>query len=99
VWCRASDGRAADDANQRLRTQEEQQLQAFIEHGAAGRQFPMEIVDGEPEAAVRGALGRFNADLLALGMHARGRTPTPLIGSLAREFLVTAPCDVLVARA
>ena len=99
VWGRASDRREADEANQRLRTQEEQQLRTFIEHGTAGRRFPLEIVDGEPEAAVREALGRVNADLLALGTHARGRTPTALIGSLAREFLVTAPCDVLVARA
>ena len=99
VWGRASDGRAADEANQRLRAQEEQQLRRFIGPAAADRRLPLDIVDDEPEPAIRRALGGFNADLLALGTHARGRMSTALIGSLAREFLVTGPCDVLVARA
>jgi len=38
-------------------------------------------------------------DLLAMGSHARARAALAMAGSLAREFLVEAECDVLVARA
>jgi len=34
-----------------------------------------------------------------MGTHARSALKTAMIGSLAREFLAEAACDVLVARA
>jgi nucleotide-binding universal stress UspA family protein len=41
----------------------------------------------------------FNPDLLAMGTHARSAMKTAMIGSLSREFLAEARCDMLLAHA
>jgi nucleotide-binding universal stress UspA family protein len=41
----------------------------------------------------------FQPDLLAMGTHARSGIAIAMVGSLAREFLIEALCDVLVVRA
>jgi nucleotide-binding universal stress UspA family protein len=48
---------------------------------------------------IRETIASFQPDLLAMGTHARSVIAVAMVGSLAREFLVEAPCDVLVARA
>ena len=54
---------------------------------------------GNPFFVIRDAIASFQPDLLAMGTHARSGVAIAMVGSLAREFLVEAPCDVLVARA
>ena len=59
----------------------------------------IEMIEGNPFFAIRDAIGSFHPDLLAIGTHARSGIAVTMVGSLAREFLIEAPCDVLVARA
>ena len=47
---------------------------------------------------IRDELKEFQPDLLAMGTHARSSLGTALVGSLARDLLTEASCDVLVAR-
>jgi nucleotide-binding universal stress UspA family protein len=98
VGGRAHQQRETEAANRRLREQEEQQLRAVIKQVAPALSLPLEIEDDEPYAALRNRIGTFGADLLAMGTHSRSRLSTAIVGSLAREFLAAAPCDVLVAR-
>jgi nucleotide-binding universal stress UspA family protein len=55
--------------------------------------------EGNPFFVIRETIASFQPDLLAMGTHARSVIAVAMVGSLAREFLVEAPCDVLVARA
>jgi nucleotide-binding universal stress UspA family protein len=55
--------------------------------------------EGNPFFVIREAMAAFQPDLPAVGMHARSGIDVAIVGSLARELLVEAPCDVLVARA
>ena len=59
----------------------------------------IEMIEGNPFFAIRDAIGSFHPDLLGMGTHARSGISVAMIGSLAREFLIDAACDVLVARA
>ena len=95
---RAHEKQETDAANRRLREQEEQQLKAVIRQITSALSVPIEIIDDEPYSALRTRIAAFGADLLAMGTHARSRLSTAVVGSLAQEFLVTGPCDVLVAR-
>lgn len=56
------------------------------------------IVEGSPYFVVRDELKKNQPDLLAMGTHARSSLGTALVGSLARDLLTEASCDVLVAR-
>lgn len=56
------------------------------------------IVEGSPYFVIRDELKAYRPDLLAMGTHARNSLGTALVGSLARDLLAEAPCDVLVAR-
>ena len=58
-----------------------------------------DLVDSSPYVAIRNQISEFHPDLLAMGTHARSALKAAMTGSLAREFLVEAACDVLVARA
>ena len=59
--------------------------------------LPVELLDGEPGPA----LVRFSrdgpVDLLALGTHGRNAAMQALLGSVARQVLDEAACDVIVA--
>jgi len=99
LWEAGSDEPQTDAATERLREQEVQQLRAMIARVAGGRTFALEIVEDGPFAALRNAIGVFNADLLAMGTHTRTRLATAMVGSLAQEFLAAGACDVLVAKA
>ena len=57
------------------------------------------MIEGNPFFAIRDAIGSFHPDLLVMATHARSGISVAMIGSLAREFLIDAACDVLVARA
>jgi nucleotide-binding universal stress UspA family protein len=59
----------------------------------------IKMIEGNPSFVIRTAIGSFHPDLLAIGTHARSGIAVTMVGSLAREFLIDAPCDVLVARA
>jgi nucleotide-binding universal stress UspA family protein len=95
---RSHEKKEADAANRRLREQEEQQLRAVVQQVAPTLSLPIEILDDEPYSALSNNIEAFNADLLAMGTHARSRLSTAVVGSLAQEFLAAGPCDVLVAR-
>ena len=56
------------------------------------------IVEGSPYFVIRDELKEYQPDLLAMGTHARSSLGTALVGSLARDLLTEASCDVLVAR-
>jgi nucleotide-binding universal stress UspA family protein len=89
-----------EDASARLRAQEEAQIRTIIEQSLPpGRTPAFEMAEGSPYAVVREHVGRFNADLLALGTHARSRLKEAFVGSLAQEFLASGACDVLIAKA
>lgn len=90
---------AFEEASARLRAQEEGQIRGVIEQSLAPRSPAFEMTEGSPYAVVREHIGRFNADLLALGTHARSRLKEAFVGSLAQEFLAGGACDVLIAKA
>jgi nucleotide-binding universal stress UspA family protein len=58
----------------------------------------VKIAEGDPFIVIRDALKDYRPALLAMGTHARSTIGTALIGSLARDMLAEAPCDVLVAQ-
>ena len=58
----------------------------------------IKIVEGSPYFVIRDELKEYQPDLLAMGTHARSSLGTALVGSLARDLLTEASCDVLVAR-
>jgi nucleotide-binding universal stress UspA family protein len=58
----------------------------------------IEVREGMPVHAIARALQGFNADLLAMGTHGRGRLRTALFGSVAQQLLAASPCDVLTTR-
>jgi nucleotide-binding universal stress UspA family protein len=57
------------------------------------------LVDGSPHVVILSEIEKFEADLLVIGTHTRGRLNAAMVGSLTQEFLTMEPCDVLVARA
>ncbi len=58
----------------------------------------VKIAEGDPFIVIGDALKDYRPSLLAMGTHARSTIGTALIGSLARDILAEAPCDVLVAQ-
>jgi len=58
----------------------------------------IKIVEGSPYFVIRDELRAYQPDLLAMGTHGRSSLGTALVGSLARDLLTEASCDVLVAR-
>jgi len=58
----------------------------------------MKVRAGAPVHTITNALQAFDADLLAMGTHGRGRLQTALFGSVAQELLAASPCDVLLTR-
>jgi nucleotide-binding universal stress UspA family protein len=85
-----------DLLRKRLERQAKDQLVAL---SSPARQPRIEMVVGNPFFVIRDAMASFQPDLLAMGTHARSGIAIAMVGSLAREFLVEAACDVLVARA
>lgn len=87
---------------------EEQRLRALLEEhvakclkGQQPRSSPpkLELVEGVAVDVIRSAVERLTPDLLALGTNSRSGLAEAFLGSTTREFLVHAPCDILVARA
>jgi nucleotide-binding universal stress UspA family protein len=87
---------------------EEQRLRALLDEHAAkcleGQQprpspLRLELVEGTAVDVIRNAVERLRPDLLALGTNSRSGLAEAFVGSTTREFLVNAPCDILVARA
>lgn len=56
------------------------------------------VVEGEPGPALLQLAERENPDLIALGSRGIGGLEGLLLGSVAKELVAKAPCDVLVAR-
>jgi nucleotide-binding universal stress UspA family protein len=71
----------------------------MAELGAQASPPRIQMAIGNPFFVLRDAIASFKPDLLAMGTHARSGIAIAMVGSLAREMLVEAPCDVLVARA
>lgn len=99
VGVASSDAAKLEAAQERLRAQEERQIRAALEQAAPARPLRIDMVEGNPYAAIRNEIGTFNAELLAMGTHSRSRLATAMIGSLACDFLAEGACDVLVTRA
>jgi len=72
---------------------------AMIELGSHPSPPHIQMAMGNPFFVLRDAIASFKPDLLGMGTHARSGIAIAMVGSLAREMLVEAPCDVLVARA
>jgi nucleotide-binding universal stress UspA family protein len=64
---------------------------------AAGRQPRVEILAGEPAAAIAAEAHRCAADLVLVGAHGLGGARELVVGSVARRLLEAAPCAVVVA--
>jgi nucleotide-binding universal stress UspA family protein len=95
----ARDAAQFEAAKERLRAQEEQQIRTVVEQAAVpGRALDFKMIEGDPHAVVRSEIGVFNADLLAMGTHARSTLRAAMVGSLAQEFLAEGACDVLIAK-
>lgn len=108
AWHEAVMGFGTSDAAKRLTARENKRVRDLVERKskeflsrfaprATSPQF--ELIEGSPEAVIRDQIARFEPDLLAMGTHARSPLKVATLGSLAREFLAQAPCDVLVVRA
>jgi nucleotide-binding universal stress UspA family protein len=92
--------KAVGEENQLLGRRIERQAHDHLVATASPPRAPrIEMREGNPFFVIREALSAFQPDLLALGTHARSGIAIAIVGSLARELLVEAPCDVLVARA
>jgi nucleotide-binding universal stress UspA family protein len=86
--------------NKRVRELVERKSKEFLSRFAPRAKSPrFELIEGNPQAAIRNQIAVFDPDLLAMGTHARSPLKTATLGSLARELLAEAPCDVLVVRA
>jgi nucleotide-binding universal stress UspA family protein len=86
--------------NELLRRRIERQAREHLVTPASPARSPrIEMREGNPFFVIRETIASFQPDLLAMGTHARSVIAVAMVGSLAREFLVEAPCDVLVARA
>ena len=95
---------AAEEKMERENELLAQRLSRQVQDGMVelGSQAPpprIQMVMGNPFFVLRDAIASFRPDLLAMGTHARSGIAIAMVGSLAREMLVEAPCDVLVARA
>lgn len=73
-----------------------EELSAF-QRDSLGMQLPMDVLDGEPGPALVRLSRKGRVDLLALGSHGRGAALQALLGSVVRQVLGEAACDVLVA--
>jgi nucleotide-binding universal stress UspA family protein len=71
----------------------------MIELGSRPSPPRIQMAMGNPFFVLRDVITSFEPDLLAMGTHARSGIAIAMVGSLAGEMLVEAPCDVLVARA
>jgi nucleotide-binding universal stress UspA family protein len=95
---RASAGDVATAEEQRLRALLDEHVAKCLEDQQARPSPPkLELVEGAPADVIRNAVERLGPDLLALGANSRSGLAENFIGSTAREFLVHAPCDILVA--
>jgi nucleotide-binding universal stress UspA family protein len=100
-------GFASREEAEKATAQENELLQKRLERlardqivslASPARQPSIDMLEGNPFFVVRDAIASFKADLLAMGTHSRSGIAIALLGSLASELLVEAPCDVLVAR-
>jgi nucleotide-binding universal stress UspA family protein len=88
-----------DAQNELLRKRLERQAQDHLLKLGSSTALPrIEMRAGNPVTVLREALQSYSPDLLAMGSHARSGMAIAMLGSMAREFLVEAPCDVLVTR-
>jgi len=108
AWQEASMAFGTSDAAARLTARENKRVRELVERKSkdflsrfAPRATPprFELIEGNPQAAIRDQIAVFEPDLLAMGTHARSPLKIATLGSLARELLAQIPCDVLVVRA
>jgi len=108
AWRAPLMGFGTSDAAERVVARENQRVRELVDRRtkellsqlaprAAAPRF--ELIENSPHVAIRNQISEFHPDLLAMGTHARSALKAAMTGSLAREFLVEAACDVLVARA
>ncbi|NMO21060.1 universal stress protein [Pyxidicoccus fallax] len=87
------------DLRKELRAEAAARIQRFLaSEQAAGLRWDVALRSGEPRAALVKEVERREADLIALGTHARTGLAHALIGSVAGWVVAMAPCDVLVGR-
>ncbi|WP_165984724.1 universal stress protein [Streptomyces sp. YIM 98790] len=82
-----------------LRRTRVEQVRPVIERQAQHLQPPPArtlVATGSPWEELPALAGRYGADLAALGTGGRSRTGYALLGSVARQMLRHAPCDVLL---
>lgn len=97
---------ASDDVR---RAQEDAEMEARSSYGRlavetaeqlriAGLAAESEVRSGDPAEEIIATAHRRNADVIVLGSRGRGDVERVLLGSVAREVLLRAPCSVLVVR-
>jgi nucleotide-binding universal stress UspA family protein len=62
------------------------------------QRFELHLIEGEVRAALRRQVAALGADLLVLGTQGSKGIAQAWLGSVAEEFLVRPPCDVLVVK-
>lgn len=107
AWRRIPAATAGTSPSPDATAAEEQRLRAALkEHvarcldGQQPRPSPptLELVEGAAMDAIRSAVERLRPDLLALGANSRSVRAEDIVGTTTREFLVQAPCDILIGR-
>jgi nucleotide-binding universal stress UspA family protein len=95
---RASVREVTDAEEQRLRALLDEHVAKCLEDQQPRPSAPkLEVVEGAAAEVIRNAVERLGPDLLSLGANSRSGLAENFIGSTTREFLVHAPCDILVA--
>jgi len=82
----------ARSAHERLARQSSDDLQR------AGRSSQPEVREGDVAAEILAAAERSGADLIVMGSRGRSGVTRAVLGSVARNVLLHAPCSVLIAR-
>ncbi|CAN5697658.1 universal stress protein [soil metagenome] len=64
----------------------------------AGRKATAHVIEGDPARELVNLAERVQADLIVVGTHGRTGLTRAMLGSVARNVLLHAPCSVLVVR-
>ncbi|MBI2886296.1 MAG: universal stress protein [Chloroflexi bacterium] len=89
----------ASEAIAEMRAQGRHALELVTELGRTlGVPVQMNLLDGDPKAALVAAAAREGADCLVVGSHGMGGLERVLLGSVSDHCVRHAPCPVLVVR-
>lgn len=89
---------AREELHALYRAEASAKLGAFLLEYDVDEMWSQTVVTGETRGAILEQARRQGCDLLIAGTHARSGLAHALLGSIAETLVLSAPCDVLVAR-